>query len=112
LDDGRATDFIHRVWDPENPEYPAYPYRITWCGLYSIPFGLTTAANLQAMLGGPQLQGHFLRYGDSVSDGRLEVPGTKLGVTAPNTLAHWVGYPALVYTGPLAGYYPGRSGAH
>lgn len=112
LDDGTTADFIDRVWDPKNPEYPAYPYRITWCGLYSIPFGLATAARLAELAGGPPLEGLLLRYGDSVSDGRLEVPGTRLGVTAPNTLAHWVGYPALVYTGPAVGFHPGRSGAH
>ena len=90
--------FIAKVWDREHTDYPAYPYRITWCGLYSIPFGLTTTLRWHEELGLPAPAGRFLRYGDSVSDGRLDLAGTRLGVTAPNTLQHWVGYPALVYT--------------
>jgi AmmeMemoRadiSam system protein B len=92
-DDGLAR-FARLVWDPDHPEYP---YRITWCGLYSIPCGLAVAGRLQAALALPPLTGHLLRYGDSVGDGRLDLPRTGLGVTAPNTLAHWVGYPALGY---------------
>lgn len=112
LDRDTVAGFIGGVWNPEDPEYPAFPYRITWCGLYSIPFGLTVAQRLWDGSGEPPLTGQLLRYGDSVSDGRLAVAGVALGVTAPNTLAHWVGYPALVYTGPLLGYRPGRSDAH
>lgn len=97
LTDGSVTAFTRLVWDPSHPDYPAYPYRITWCGLYSIPFGLTVAARLQEATGGAPLAGTLLRYGDSVSDGRLELPGTRLGVTAPNTLGHWVGYATVVY---------------
>ncbi len=89
--------FIRLVWDPDGPDYPAYPYRITWCGIYSIPFGLSTARKLQLDLGSATLTGTLLRYGDSVSDGRLECEVKHLGVTAPNTLRHWVGYPAVVY---------------
>ncbi|MFH1841596.1 MAG: AmmeMemoRadiSam system protein B [bacterium] len=94
--------FCELVWNPGHPEYPEYPYRITWCGLYSIPFGLATALRLQTALGLPPLRGHLLRYGDSVSDGILPVESTRLGVTAPANLRHWVGYAAL-------GYVPGNS---
>jgi len=98
LDEHAIASFVRLVWDPTHPEYPDYPYRITWCGLYSIPFGLTLARRWQAALGGEPLTGSLLRYGDSVSDGRLDLPATSLGVTAPNTLAHWVGYPTLIYS--------------
>ncbi|MBU1072967.1 AmmeMemoRadiSam system protein B, partial [bacterium] len=97
LGDASVVAFVRLVWDPSRPDYPDYPYRITWCGLYSIPFGLTVAARLQERLGAPPLTGELLRYGDSVTDGRLAAPGTRLGVTAPNTLAHWVGYATVVY---------------
>jgi AmmeMemoRadiSam system protein B len=94
LTDQGLARFTALVWDPA---HPAYPYRITWCGLYSIPFGLATAARLQADLELPVLHGHLLRYGDSLSDQRLQLSGTNLGVTAPNTVTHWVGYVALGY---------------
>jgi len=97
LTDAGIGSFVRLVWDPSRPDYPEYPYRITWCGLWSIPFGLTVAERLEEELGGPSLAGTLLRYGDSVSDGRLDVPGTRLGVTAPNTLDHWVGYATVVY---------------
>ncbi len=86
--------FARLVWDEEHPEYP---YRITWCGLYSIPFGMLATLTLQRELELPPLAGSLLRYGDSVTDGRLPTPGTRPGVTAPNTLAHWVGYAAIGY---------------
>jgi AmmeMemoRadiSam system protein B len=94
LDEHGPAAFARLVWDPAHPEYP---YRITWCGVYSIPCGLLATACWQGALQQPPLVGHLLRYGDSVTDGRLEVPGTRLGVTAPNSLAHWVGYPAVGY---------------
>ena len=97
------ADFARLVWDPTRPDYPVNPYRITWCGLYSIPLGLLTAAGLQRELGLPPLEGLLLRYGDSVGDAPLAAPGTALGVTAAADLRHWVGYPALGYvpaTGP------------
>ena len=97
LTDAGIGSFVRLVWDPSRPDYPEHPYRITWCGLWSIPFGLTVAQRLQEDLDAPPLRGELLRYGDSVRDGRLDVPGTALGVTAPATLAHWVGYPAVVY---------------
>jgi len=97
LDDGKVAAFIDTVWNREGPDYPVYPYRVTWCGLYSIPFGLTCALRLQERLDGDPPAGRLLRYGDSVSDGRLPLTGTKLGVTAPNTLKHWVGYATIVY---------------
>jgi MEMO1 family protein len=97
LTDASVGAFTRLVWDAASPEFQAKPYRITWCGLWSIPFGLTVAERLQAELGAPPLTGTLLRYGDSVSDGRLDAPVAKLGVTAPNTLGHWVGYATVVY---------------
>jgi len=88
------ASFARLVWDNKHPEYP---YKITWCGLYSIPFGLLTARALVEDLGQAPLAGTLLRYGDSVSDGRLPVESPRLGVTAPNTLKHWVGYASVGY---------------
>jgi len=89
-----AWGFADAVWDESDP---GYPYKITWCGVYSIPFGLLTMDAWMDAGGLAPLVGTLLRYGDSVGDGRVEVDGTGLGVTADNTVRHWVGYPALGY---------------
>ncbi len=89
-----AWGFADEVWDESDP---TYPYRITWCGVYSIPFGLLGMEAWMETAGRDGLVGEFVRYGDSVSDGRLEVDTRGLGVTAPNTIEHWVGYPAVGY---------------
>jgi AmmeMemoRadiSam system protein B len=98
LGDDGLFRFISMVWNPDLSQHAENPYRITWCGLYSIPLGLATAWRLQAALDQPALNGYLLRYGDSYSDGRLQLPETKLGVTAPNHVRHWVGYAALGWT--------------
>lgn len=73
-------------------------YHLTWCGRFSIPFGLNVASRVSEALAGRPLEGTFLDYGTSLGEVSLDldaVPG--LGVTAPNNLHHWVGYPALGY---------------
>jgi AmmeMemoRadiSam system protein B len=70
-------------------------YKITWCGRFSVPFGLNVASRLTEALEDRTLQGTLLDYGTSVSEASLNVEG--IGVTAPNNLHHWVGYAAVGY---------------
>ena len=73
-------------------------YKITWCGRFSVPFGLNVAARVNTALTGAPLKGTMLDYGTSLSEVSLDldkIPG--LGTTAPNNLHHWVGYPAIGY---------------
>jgi len=71
-------------------------YRITWCGRFSIPFGLDVASRVTEALGRSALAGTLLDYGTSVSESSLDsVPG--LGTTAPNNFHHWVGYASIGY---------------
>lgn len=73
-------------------------YRLTWCGRFSVPFGLNVASRLGEMLDGHPLRGNLLGYGTSLGEISLDldaIPG--LGVTAPNNLHHWVGYVAIGY---------------
>jgi AmmeMemoRadiSam system protein B len=73
-------------------------YKLTWCGRFSVPFGLNVASRLNEELNGRQLVGTLLDYGTSVSEVSLDVEGLNgLGVTAPNNLHHWVGYAAIGY---------------
>jgi MEMO1 family protein len=71
-------------------------YKWTWCGRYSMPFGLLTAWHLQQLRGERPLTGTILGYATSLDDQRIDVDDLDgMGVTAPATLRHWVGYAAI-----------------
>ena len=75
--------------------------KVTWCGRFSVPFGLAASSRLHAALsppGTPLLTGYPIGYGCSVAQPLLKVEATGLGTTAPSNLYHFVGYPAAVYT--------------
>jgi AmmeMemoRadiSam system protein B len=73
-------------------------YKWTWCGRYSVPFGLLTAWHLARLRGGAALSGTVLGYATSLGEQRIRVDDLDtMGVTAPATLRHWVGYVAIGY---------------
>ncbi len=80
-----------------NPEQPS-EYRLTWCGRFSIPFGLLLLERTTAALGLPTPVGHPLAYGTSIGAPELPVKEIGMGSTAPANLYHFVGYPAVAYT--------------
>jgi AmmeMemoRadiSam system protein B len=73
------------------------PYKITWCGVYSIPFGLSVLERLAARAGRRTPEGFMLVYGTSVDPPKLPLEHSGLGITAIATLRHWVGYTAIGY---------------
>jgi AmmeMemoRadiSam system protein B len=90
----KLRDFLHRCVEPEN----VAEYRLTWCGRFSVPLGLSVAARLAEKLESLPLAGTLLDYGTSVSEASLDLEGLGgMGVTAPNNLHHWVGYAAIAY---------------
>jgi hypothetical protein len=73
-------------------------YLVTWCGRFSVPFGLNVASRLTQALTSRPLVGSLLDYGTSVSEASLDVEGLDgLGTTAPSNLHHFVGYAAIGY---------------
>jgi len=73
-------------------------YTLTWCGRFSVPFGLNVASRLKRAMTGRPMTGTLLDYGTSLGEVSLDltaIPG--LGTTAPNHLHHWVGYAAIGY---------------
>ncbi len=73
-------------------------YKWPWCGRYSVPFGLLAAWRLAQLRNSPPLSGTILGYATSLDDQRIRVDDLEgMGVTAPATLRHWVGYPAVGY---------------
>jgi AmmeMemoRadiSam system protein B len=75
-------------------------YAWTWCGRYSIPFGLLTAYSLQSALSNQPLEGKMLRYATSISRPALDLQSINLDKTALANINHWVGYVALGFITP------------
>jgi hypothetical protein len=79
-------------------EHDHRQYKWTWCGRYSVPFGLLTAWHLCRRRRAAPLSGTILGYATSLDDQRVKVDDLDgMGVTAPATLRHWVGYAAVGY---------------
>ena len=72
-------------------------YKWTWCGRYSVPFGLLTIMKIQGAASGKTLQGIFTGYGTSLDEPRLKVSDIGMGKTANATMHHWVGYAGISY---------------
>ncbi len=91
-----TTDSIRRVFetfcDPKDPGQ----YRLTWCGRFSIPFGLLTLERLAAAQR-QRVDGQPVAYATSVGWPQLAVKAEGMGTTAPSNLYHFVGYPAAAY---------------
>ena len=74
-----------------------HEYKWTWCGRYSVPFGLLTAYHLNRLVDSGPLTGYFIGHATSIDHPKLEVELLGMGVTAPANLRHWVGYAAVGY---------------
>ena len=71
-------------------------YKWTWCGRYSVPFGVATALKLNRALMLKPLTGKILSYETSLSNKPIPVKDLGgMGTTANATIHHWVGFPAI-----------------
>jgi len=93
MDPEKARKFTQFTLREE--DYKAYKW--TWCGRYSVPFGLLTIMKMQAAASGKLLQGIFIGYGTSLDEPRLKVSDLGMGTTANATMHHWVGYAGISY---------------
>jgi MEMO1 family protein len=82
--------------DPANPD----TYRLSWCGRFSIPFGMLLLRRTSEALGLPVPNGMPIAYATSVGVPELRVRDAGLGATAPANLYHFVGYPAAAWVSP------------
>jgi MEMO1 family protein len=71
-------------------------YQWTWCGRYSVPFGLLTTLTLSDLTH-TAVKGSFVGYTNSINHTPIWVDDLKMGTTAVATLHHWVGYAAIGY---------------
>ncbi|MGD1006211.1 MAG: AmmeMemoRadiSam system protein B [Ignavibacteriaceae bacterium] len=63
-----------------------------WCGKFSIPFGLLTISKVIKSVSSKELNGNIYKYSDSWTEGVIPIKHTNLGLTAPFSLKHWVGW--------------------
>ena len=82
--------------DPAEPD----TYRVSWCGRFSIPFGMLVLRRTASALGLEAPVGMPLAYATSVGAPELRVRDVGLSETAPANLYHFVGYPAAVWVAP------------
>jgi MEMO1 family protein len=74
-----------------------HEYHWTWCGRYSVPFGILTAYRLQQLSGAKVLKKILTDYSTSISHPPLKVDDLNMGTTAPANIHHWVGYSVSGY---------------
>jgi AmmeMemoRadiSam system protein B len=74
-----------------------WPYKIPWCGVYSIPFGLEILSRLCELEGRRPPSGILLDYGTSLEPEIEGVEAGNLGATNIATLRHWVGFTSIGY---------------
>jgi MEMO1 family protein len=74
-----------------------HTYKWTWCGRYSVPFGLLTSYYLAQNLHIGPLKGNLIGYTNSIDHDTIPVNDLKMGKTAGASIRHWVGYSAIGY---------------
>ena len=90
--DGTITESrIHKLSDELWSESGICKDCPLWCGRYSIVFGLLTVNKVVDKIG-KKLTGIVFEYSDTWTRGVLPVKGTRMGITAPYSLKHWVGF--------------------
>jgi len=72
-------------------------YRWTWCGRYSVPFGLLFANKLSNLIENKSLTGEMIGYRNSYLNSHIKVDDLKMGHTAPANNRHWVAYVGMNY---------------
>jgi AmmeMemoRadiSam system protein B len=94
VDRNRLKQFLYTCVDKKD----VTQYKLSWCGRFSVPFGLDVASRVSETLASHPLTGTLLDYGTSVAETSLDLDEILgLGATAPNNLHHWVGYVAIGY---------------
>lgn len=88
LNENKIEELAQDLW----PEMKANTVCPLWCGRYPVPFGLMTAEKVVKEVYSKKLTGKVFAYSDSWTEGVIPVWHTNLGLTAPFSLKHWVGY--------------------
>ncbi len=72
-------------------------YQWTWCGRYSLPFGLLLSNKLNMLTVNKPLSGSLIDHRSSFHNPHIEVTDLQMGHTAPANQEHWVAYVGVSY---------------
>lgn len=89
----KAQKFAATVVNPDRVD----EYRVSWCGRFSVPFGLRVLAETARHLRLPPPTGIAIALGASVDTPALKVTTAGLGATAPANLYHFVFHPGVAF---------------
>ena len=92
----KTRQLFGELVDPENPD----TYRLSWCGRFSIPFGLLLLGRTAEDLGLGAPRGMPITYATSITAPALRWRQDGLGETAPSNLYHFVGQPGIAWVAP------------
>ena len=87
LTEKRLKYLTGELWQVKNKKP-----KTLWCGRYPVPFGLLTTFKITTALFNKNLTGQVFKYSDTYTEGVIPIKGTHLGLTAPFSLKHWVGF--------------------
>jgi hypothetical protein len=93
LSEDSARQLFEAFVDPADPDR----YRMTWCGRFSIPFGMRVLEQAARALGTGVPVARPVAYATSVGQPELPVGKLGLGATAPADLFHFVGQPGVAF---------------
>ncbi len=87
---------IEAFYDSTVSEKNYKDYKWTWCGRYSVPFGLLVTETLSGSTH-TNIKGLYINYKTSITGDPVRVSDLGMGTTAPANLRHWVGYASIGY---------------
>ncbi len=88
----KARALYQTFVDPDHPD----DYRWTWCGRFSVPFGMLVLERVGRGLGGAV--GTPVAYSTSVGWPEVSLRDVGINPGAPCNLYHFVGYPGVAFT--------------
>lgn len=88
LTKGKIENLTKELWGKPTGTPPSP----VWCGKFSIPFGLLTISKIIKRINGYELNGIVYKNSDSWTEGVIPIKHTNMGLTAPFSLKHWVGW--------------------
>jgi AmmeMemoRadiSam system protein B len=87
-----TTEKIENLANELWPEAGMNKFSPLWCGRYPLVFGLLTINKVVSEVADGEITCEVFTYSDTWTEGVLPFNETHMGITAPFSLRHWVGF--------------------